>query len=123
MINILLGLLVAYSILMNPTGDGAQMAYVGAAMNLTALISNGFQMPVFAPGLTEKKIQERDPFHLHKLGDEKANFKLLCDWLDFGFMVASPGDMLMLFGAFFNFSGVQLVSNGQNTTLKMQFRF
>ncbi|WP_036226474.1 DUF5317 family protein [Mesoaciditoga lauensis] len=123
MINIILGLLVAYSIWMNPMGDGAQMAYIGAAMNLTALVSNGFQMPVFAPGLTEKKIQERDPFHIHKLGNENSKFKILCDWLNFGYAVFSPGDLLMLFGAFYNITGFQLVKNGQNITLKYEYRF
>lgn len=123
MVSLLLGLVVAYSIFQNPTGDGAQMAYVGMAMNFVAISTNGWQMPVFAQRLTEEKIDKYDPLHRHKLGDANTNFKILCDWIDFGYAILSPGDVFTLFGAFYNVTGFQFVKNKQGLTLKYQFQF
>ena len=123
MIGLLLSLIVAYSVWQSPYSDGAQMVYIGAAMNAVAFVSNNFQMPVFDQGLTQKKIDEHDIFHRHKLGDENSNFKFLCDWMDFGFMITSPGDLMMFLGSFYNLTGFKLVSEGQNLTLKYEYRF
>ena len=120
---LLLGFIVGWAIMQNPTSDGAQIAYIGMAMNFVAVASNGWQMPVFAPDITEKQIKEKDPFMRHKVGDEKTNFKLLCDWLDFGFMIASPGDLLMFYGAFMNLTNQFLVITPTKITLKYQFVF
>ena len=123
MIGLLLSLIVAYSVWQSPYSDGAQMVYVGAMLNAVALVSNGFQMPVFDQNLTPKKLRKVDFLNRHKIGNEQANFKILCDWLNFGFMDASPGDLIMFFGAFYNFTGFQLVPNSQNLTLKYEYRF
>lgn len=119
MVNILLGLLLAYSVAISPNSDGSQLVYVGAAMNLVAVATNGWQMPVFAPEVTKKKLEERDPFHRHKLGDVNTNFKFLCDWLDFGVIIMSPGDMLMSYGAFMNYGKISLSRN----TISVQFNW
>lgn len=123
MISLLLGLAVAYSVWQNPYSDGAQMVYVGAMLNAVALVSNGFQMPVFDQNLTPKKLRKVDFLNRHKIGNEQANFKILCDWINFGFMNASPGDLIMFLGAFYNFTGLNLASNGQNITIKYEYCF
>ena len=122
-ISLLLGLVIAYSVYQNPYSDGAQMVYIGAAMNAVAFISNDFQMPVFDQSLTQERLNEVDFLHRHKLGNDKSNFKFLCDWLDFGFMDASPGDLTMFFGTFYSLTNFKLVSNGQNVVLKYEYRF
>ena len=123
MIGILMGLVVAYSVLQNPYSDGSQMIYVGETLNFIALATNGWQMPVFSEGLTEKRLHELDPLDRHKLGNDQTNFKFLCDWANIGIGVASPGDLLMFYGTFMNIfhEYFRVTSNG--IVLKVQYRF
>ena len=123
MANIIIGLLIAYSVWMTPGSDGSQLIYTGALLNFIAVASNGWQMPVFAPGLTQERLAKSDPFHRHKLGDSNTNFKLLCDWLDFDFMISSPGDLLMFYGAIMNYSHQRLIVTNKAVTLELNWRW
>ena len=121
MAGLLIGCVVALSLLNNPVSDGSQLIYTGAVLNVIAVVSNGGLMPVYDPYITAEELYSRDIFHRHVLGTAKSNFKLLTDWIVVGRGVFSPGDLLMMFGAFMNYFGIDL--SVQGSTLSFEYEF
>lgn len=85
--------------LYTPGLAGASLIVIGTLLNKVAIWQNGGKMPVFATlskwtgYFSEEAIRTAD--NIHSIGDASTKFKLLTDYIDFGYCILSIGDMLI----------------------------
>lgn len=73
--------------------------YIGGFLNLGVMTLNHGQMPVQIPPELQKGFF---PDERHCLMTAESHVKFLCDWLQLGFGIASPGDLLIWLGDKYN---------------------
>jgi len=74
--------------------------YLGIAINCIVLAANHGQMPVQWPGgCGGWDVSEYD--FIHVCMTHASHLKFLCDWISLGGYIASPGDMLIFLGSYF----------------------
>lgn len=88
-----------WSVLLEGFG-GAGLVYTGSKLNDIVMALNNGKMPVFArlslitryvkPGMFEKI-----PNDFHVIGGVSTKLWILSDWIDLGYTIMSPGDVLV----------------------------
>jgi len=92
------------------TGIGLLVLSVGMFLNLIAVLSNNWQMPVFLKHIKEKKWIESNPNY--NILNKKTKFKCLCDIYRYpyiyrnNFYIYSIGDYLIKIGRIIFFIAV-----------------
>lgn len=85
--------------LYRPAIWGAASVVLGTVLNRFAIAQNGGKMPVFPSlsyitgYLTPEALDSMDSLHI--LGGEGTKFKFLTDYIDYGYSILSPGDLLI----------------------------
>lgn len=90
------------SFLTSPASKTTFCLGLGSFLNYMAIISNNMKMPVFPSNCYWTGYIKPEFINdgLHVLGDAYTKAIPLCDWIDFGIYVASPGDILIRSFAF-----------------------
>lgn len=90
--------------LYKPAFLGCAATLAGTAMNQFVIAQNGGKMPIF-PTLSyltgyvkPDMVTQLD--RLHVLGSDSTKFKFLTDYIDLGYSILSPGDLLIHFFSF-----------------------
>jgi len=73
---------------------GCLIGFLGAAMNAVAVVLNKGKMPVRTNEVPNCKIHP----HSHTLMHQKTRLRFLCDWIDLGRIILSPGDVCLYIG-------------------------
>lgn len=81
--------------------------YLGAFTNQLAIAVNHGHMPVLYGSCDMlNALLDYTQDAVHTCMTHKDHLKFLCDWINLGNSVASPGDMLIWLGAMFTFPGL-----------------
>lgn len=103
--------------LYKPAIAGSASILLGTALNKFVIAQNGGKMPVF-PSLsyvtgyvTPEMFGSVDCLHI--LGSADTKFKLLTDYIDYGYSILSPGDILIHFFACIMFYFIIVAVNEQ----------
>jgi hypothetical protein len=91
---------IVYFRLFKPALIGSGLIISGTVLNKLVIGANGGKMPVF-PSLSyltgyvkpDMFIKAQDNIHI--LGDQSTKWKILSDYIDVGFSILSPGDILI----------------------------
>jgi hypothetical protein len=104
--------------LYTPAVVGSACVVAGTLMNKFVIAQNGGKMPVFPSlsyltGYTDPQaLGSVDS--LHVLGNASSKFKFLTDYIDVGYSVLSPGDVLIhLFAAIMLYQLIKAVNLGR----------
>ena len=101
--------------LYKPALLGSSSAVLGTVLNKFVMAQNGGLMPVY-PSLsyltgyvTPELFGSMDSVHV--LGDTATKFKVLTDYIDYGYSILSPGDLLIhLFACFMLYGMITAVN-------------
>ncbi|MGI5971868.1 MAG: DUF5317 family protein [Oscillospiraceae bacterium] len=105
--------------LYKPAVVGSVLVLAGTVLNKIVMASNGGKMPVF-PSLSYLtgyiKPDIAGPMDsVHILGSSAVNYKFLADYIDFGYCILSPGDVLIhLFACIMLYFMIAAVNNRYN---------
>ena len=114
--------------LYKPALVGSGSIIVGTLLNKFVIGQNGGKMPVFPSFSYITGYVKSNTFlsvnDLHTLGSASSHFKFLSDYIDLGYCILSPGDILIHFFSFlmlfFTLKAVNLYFDTANTTPKLK---
>lgn len=103
--------------LYKPAVIGSLSMMAGTLLNNFAISQNGEKMPVFPSLSYWTGYVKADTFSIvndiHVLGDINTKWKILTDWIDVGYCILSPGDVLNHFFFFIMLYALIKAVNGK----------